>query len=197
MPQAHDAAQPADRLLDPARRAQLVIAPASLHALHRALAEAQGAAAAAATLQAAGYTTGQAHAAALQEWLAARGDGEVASLALGPFEDRLAAFFRELGWGELSLRTSGPVSVVATRGWAEWQPREEGEPPACHFTTGMLAGLFGALAGHPLAVLEVEPADEQAEGAGRFLIGNEATLNDLFDRLQHGESADAALAAIR
>jgi len=191
-------AHPTDRAsapaFDPSRRAQLVVAPASLLALHAALAAALGPAAAA-TLQAAGYATGQEHASALHDWLAERGDGALESLALPAFGERLRSFFRELGWGELALHTNGPVSEVEVRRWAEWQARGEGEAPACHFTTGMLAGFFGALAEHPLAVLEVEPG-EATEGAARFVVGNEQLLNDLFDRLQQGDDADSAIAAV-
>jgi len=179
---------------DPTQRAQLVIAPASLHVLHAALVGALGPAAAS-TLQAAGYATGQELAAAFRAWLDAEGDGAVESLALPRFEQRLVTFFRDLGWGDLTLRAEGPVSVVEARDWAEWQPRGEGEPPASHFTTGMLAGFLGGLAEHPLAVLELEPVDG-AEGTCRFLVGNERVLNDVYDRLQQGDEVAAALAAV-
>lgn len=179
---------------DPTRRAQIAIAPASLHVVHAALQRALGAGAAPA-LQEAGYVTGQAHAEGLRAWLATRGEGSLDGLALETFADRLAGYFAELGWGELLLRTSGRVSVVETRSWAEWQARGDGEPPACHFTTGMLAGLFGALAEHPLAVLEVETGDG-TPGSCRFLVGSERVLNEVFDRLHHGDDVETALRAL-
>lgn len=174
----------------------LGIAPASLHALHAALA-AQLGAAAATPLQEAGYATGTALAGAMRDWLRARGEGDPSALPLGAFGSRAGAFFREHGWGSVAIDTSsGVVTAVETRDWADWQPRERGEPPTAHFTTGLLAGFFGTLADAPLAVLEVEPA-EAMEGHCRFLVGSEAVVGHVFERLQQGEDAEAALAELR
>lgn len=174
----------------------LGVAPASLHALHAALA-AQLGAAAALPLQEAGYATGAALADAMRAWLRARGEGDPSALPLGTFGPRVSAFFREQGWGTVSLDVgSGVATTVETRDWADWQPREEGEPPSAHFTTGLLAGFFGALAEAPLAVLEVEPADIEA-GRCRFLVGSEAVVNHVFERLQQGGQAESALAELR
>ena len=177
-------------VFDPTRRPQLAVAPATLHALHAALGHAG-----AGPLQEAGYVTGQAHAAALQDWLADSGGESVRTLPLGDFQARLGTFFAALGWGRLTLRADGALSVVEGREWAERQPRAAGAPPGCHFTTGMLAGFFGALAGDPVAVLEVEPAHD-APDACRFALGSEALMEQLFTRLQQGEPADAVLAAL-
>ena len=57
----------------------------------------------------------------------------------------------------------------------------------------MLAGFFGALAGHAVAVLEVEPAHD-APDACRFALGSEALMEQLFTRLQQGEPTDTVLA---
>lgn len=174
---------------DPSRRPQLALAPAVLPALHAALAARLGADAVA-VLQEAGYATGVAYAEALRDWLAERGDGAPGELPVPVFDARLATFFRELGWGELTVRPQGgALTVVETTGWAEWQQREPGEPPSCHFSTGLLAGLFGALAGHPLAVLEVERDEPRA---CRFLVGNEQVMGGVYDRLQRGEPVPLA-----
>lgn len=173
---------------DPRRRPQLALAPAALHALHAALAGRLGADAVA-VLQETGYATGVAYAAALRDWLDERGDGAPETLPVPAFDDRLATFFRELGWGELTVRPApGAITVVETRDWAEWQAREAGEPPSCHFSTGLLAGLFGTLAGHPLAVLEVERDEPRA---CRFLVGNERVMDGVYERLQRGEAVPA------
>lgn len=178
------------RPFDPARRAQLAIAPTSLLTLHAALTTALGPGAAA-PLQEAGYATGQAHADAFRAWLVAEGDGELEALPLPRFQARAREFFDALGWGDLALRTDGAVTVVETRRWAECaHGRVEGRQ--CHFTTGLLAGFLGALAGQPVAVLQVEGAG----GACRFAAAGERAMDALFERLQRGESADAALAAI-
>ena len=167
---------------DPRRRPQLALAPATLPALHAALAGRVGADAVA-VLQETGYATGVAYAAALRDWLDERGDGAPERLPVPTFDERLSTFFRELGWGELAVRPAqGAITVVETRDWAEWQEREPGEPPACHFSTGLLAG-------HPLAVLEVERAEPRA---CRFLVGNEQVMGGVYERLQRGEPVPAA-----
>lgn len=173
---------------DPRRRPQLALAPATLPALHAALAGRLGADAVA-VLQETGYATGVAYAEALRDWLDERGDGAPERLPVPTFDERLSTFFRELGWGELSVRPAqGAITVVETRDWAEWQEREPGEPPSCHFSTGLLAGLFGALAGHPLAVLEIER--DEPRGC-RFLVGNEQVMGGVYERLQRGEPVPA------
>lgn len=174
---------------DPRRRPQLALAPALLPALHTALAGRIGAEAVA-VLQETGYATGVAYAEALRDWLEERGDGPPERLPVPTFDERLATFFRELGWGELAVRPAeGAVTVVEARDWAEWRERGPGEPPSCHFSTGLLAGLFGTLAGHPLAVLEVERDEPRA---CRFLVGNEQVMGGVFERLQRGEPVPAA-----
>ncbi|HEU4629101.1 MAG TPA: hypothetical protein VFS08_05125 [Gemmatimonadaceae bacterium] len=181
----------------PSDRAPLLgVAPASLHALHAALA-AQLGAAAATPLQEAGYATGTALAGAMRDWLRARGEGDPSALPLGAFGSRAAAFFREHGWGSVAIDTSnGVATMVETRDWADWQPREGGEPPTAHFTTGLLAGFFGTLADAPLAVLEVEPPATEP-GRCRFLVGSEAVVGHVFERLQEGDDAEVALAELR
>ena len=170
-----------------AQRSQLVIAPASLHLLGAALAEEPGPGAARA-LQEAGYATGVAHAAAFRAWLLARGEGEPGELPLSVFRDRVHELFVSLGWGELVLHPEAePATTIETTDWAEWRPRADDEAPACHFSTGMLAGFFGELAGHPLAVLEVEPAVAKP-GSCRFLMGSEPVMHDLYQRLERGEA---------
>lgn len=180
---------------DPSRRPQIALAPGSLHALRTALAADLGAAAAT-YLQEAGYATGVGHAATLREWLQERGDGDLDSLPLTLFQARVGEFFEQLGWGRVTLGTeSGAVTVVDGALWAEWTPRAPGEAPNCHFTTGMLAGFFGTLADHPLAVLEVEPPGA-APRTCRFLVGSAASLDAVYRRLQGGERYEEVLAGL-
>ena len=170
-----------------ARRNQFVVAPESLHILGAALAAATGSNAAR-PLQEAGYATGVALAAAFREWLHERGEGEPGELPLSVFGERVRQLFAELGWGELRMRAEHEeASVLEAERWAEWRTRAEDEAPSCHFSTGMLAGFFGELAGQPLAVLEVEPA-EPAPGACRFLMGSEQVMDDVYARLERGEA---------
>lgn len=180
---------------DPSRRPQIALAPGSLHALRTALAADLGAAAAT-YLQEAGYATGVGHAATLREWLQERGDGDLDALPLTLFQARVGEFFEQLGWGRVTLGTeSGTVTVVDGALWAEWTPRAPGEPPNCHFTTGMLAGFFGTLADHPLAVLEVD-VPGGAPRTCRFLVGSAASLDVVYRRLQGGERYQDVLAGL-
>ena len=87
------------------------------------------------------------------------------------------------------------MTVVDAATWAEWVPRAPGEAPNAHFTTGMLAGFFGTLADHPLAVLEVEAPESVARGC-RFLVGSAEALDVVYQRLQEGEEYGAVLAAL-
>jgi predicted hydrocarbon binding protein len=180
---------------DPSRRPQIALAPGSLHALRTALTADLGASAAG-YLQEAGYATGVGHAAALREWLQERGEGELEALPLPLFQARVAEFFEQLGWGQLSLATdAAAVTVVDAAAWAEWVPRAPGEAPTAHFTTGMLAGFFGTLADHPLAVLEVEAPASVARGC-RFLVGSAEALDAVYQRLQAGERYEQVLATL-
>ena len=181
---------------DPSRRPQIALAPGSLHALRTALAADLGGSGVAAYLQEAGYATGVGHAATLREWLEERGDGEFESLPLAQLDARLGEFFDELGWGRLTVATDAEaITVVDAEPWAEWTPRSPGEAPNAHFSTGMLAGFFGTLADHPLAVLEVDAPAGAARGC-RFLVGSAAALEAVYRRLQEGERYEALLAAI-
>lgn len=138
-------------------------------------------------LRDAGFTTGVALAAQLRERQATREAPRPEELPRSIFIAAATDIFREAGWGEMEVDPSrSDLTVLDVREWTERSAS------GAHFTTGMLAGFFGAIAGEELAVLEVDPPD-QAPGRTRFLMGSVSTVNDLFTRLDSGESVDALL----
>ncbi|MHB1225089.1 MAG: hypothetical protein ACYC2G_13765 [Gemmatimonadaceae bacterium] len=176
--------------------AGITIAPASLQALATALVTTLGDDGAA-HLRDAGFTTGEALAGQLRARQAERGAPPPEELTLPAFNAATAALLQSTGWGELTVDASRPaVTVLDANGWCESGAASAAPAvaaPGAHFTTGLLAGFFGTLAGEPLAVLEVEP-DEPAPDRARFLMGSVETVNRLFGRLESGTPLSTVLA---
>lgn len=169
----------------------LALPRASLTALRAALVRDTGGGFAT-YLQEAGYAGGEAVFAAFRSWLADRGE-DVESVALDTFQVRSTEFFRDAGWGSLTITPLGEVvAMVDSADWAEADPASAMPYPACHYTTGMLADFFGRTAAAPLAVLEVEC--RSAGGAQcRFLVGAAGVMGHLYDRMAEGVTyAEAA-----
>ncbi len=144
-------------------------------------------------LQEAGYAGGEAVFAAFRAWLAARGAGDVESFDLKVFQARAAEFFRDAGWGGISVSSlHDVVAVVESVDWAEADPASGMEYPACHYTTGLFADFFGRTAAAPLAVLEVECRSTGSHHC-RFLVGSAEVMGKLYERMAAGAMyADAA-----
>lgn len=176
--------------------AGITIAPASLQVLATVLVTALGEDGAA-HLRDAGFATGEALAAQLRARQSERGAPPPEELTLPAFSAATSALLHSTGWGELAVDTSRPaVTVLDASGWCEpgaASATTTTPAPGAHFTTGLLAGFFGSLAGEPLAVLEVEP-DEPAADRARFLMGSVETVDQLFGRLQGGMPLSAVLA---
>lgn len=173
----------------------VALTQASLFSLRAALlasGDAQGAVA----LQEAGYAGGEALAGAFRQWLTARSDIAAEDLDLEAFELRLSEFFRETGWGTVSIGALD--DVVATIDSGDWS-ESAGDPPldhpACHLTTGMFADLFGRLAGAPVAVLEVECRSSGAPRC-RFLVGSPEVMDAVYDEMGRGASYEEAVRAV-
>lgn len=168
---------------------------ASLFSLRQALlatGDAQGAVA----LQEAGYAGGDALASTFRAWLAARTDLAAEDLDLEAFEQRLSEFFRETGWGTVTI--GAVADVVATIDSADWSEAAGDLPlqhPACHLTTGMFADLFGRLAGAPVAVLEVECRSSGAPRC-RFLVGSPEVMDAVYDEMGRGAAYADAIHAV-
>ncbi|MBU6365626.1 MAG: hypothetical protein KJT01_05395 [Gemmatimonadetes bacterium] len=141
-------------------------------------------------LRDAGYRAGVALLPAFGAWLAVRGEPAPDRLPeerLGPY---LSGYLEELGWGHLTLVPAGPSLLqVDVYDWAE-APGVEGRP----VTTGLLAGVLGAVADTPLGVLEVPPHRDGGSGRGRFLVGAGVVLQEIHAALARGQGMDAVLA---
>ncbi len=159
---------------------------ALVHALRAAALGAEGGET---RLRDAGFEAGRALYDDFAAWMAARaGVADPAVASLAAFGDALSAYAAAHGWGTLSLEpgdgadTDGLPTLRAVD-WFEVEPgTDAGAPapyPACHFTTGLLAGFLGRLAGQPLAVLEIACAS-CGDPACRFVIGSEAALERLY-----------------
>jgi predicted hydrocarbon binding protein len=175
---------------------QLAALPrASLAALRGALLR-DGGPDAAASLQEAGYAGGSAVYAAFGDWVAARATSAPEALDLADFERLASNFFREMGWGSLSVGSlQDAVATLDSDDWWEDEAAEGAAHPGSDFTVGVFASFFGEVAGEPLAVLQVE---YRAAGAprSRFLLGSPEVLEHVYERLADGAEYEAAVAGV-
>lgn len=139
---------------------------------------------------------------ALREAGRVAGEALLERLAVDPDESEPEEFweavgqeFVELGLGPVSYRLRSPgVGEVRLEGVPE-ADGAGGEPrrlSGCPFSTGLIGGLLTGVAGEPVSVLEVEC---RAGGAAfcRFLVGAEARLSGIRDRMADGEPLGAVL----
>jgi predicted hydrocarbon binding protein len=173
---------------------QLVAFPrASLSALRAALIRDTGGAFAT-FLQEAGYAGGDAVFASFNGWLASHGLGDAESLSVDAYQSHAAEYFRETGWGSLSITPlHDVVAMVDSSDWAESDAAGGLPYPACHYSTGLFADFFGRTAEAPLAVLEVECRSSGSHKC-RFLVGSAEVMGHLYDRMAAGASYDEAAA---
>lgn len=142
-------------------------------------------------LHAAGYAAGAEAAGAFR----AVPEEDVGGLAEGVFWTRLAGFFIRRGWGTLVRSTEHPaVGLLTSRDWVESAGAETSEDASCSFSTGFLSGLLTALAGGPVAVLEVSCRGRGDDRCG-FAFGSETAVHELYGHLlESGDLAGALIA---
>lgn len=173
----------------------LAVGRAALAALRAALLRDAGPAAAG-YLQEAGYAGGPAVTEAFAAWLTARRLPAADALGVSEFEARAAEFFKETGWGTLSVGALGDaVATLDSTDWGEADPAAGMDQPGCHFTAGMFADFFGRVADAPLAVMEVECRSAGADRC-RFLLGSPDTLGALYDAMAAGTGYEDAVASV-
>ncbi len=181
----------------------LALPRASLSALRTALLRDVGPESVA-FLQEAGYAGGEAVFSAFRDWLRARGDAGDAGTAAEPedlevdaFQHRVAEFFREAGWGSLSIGTlRDAVATIDCDDWGEADGAGDLlDQPGCHLSTGLFADFFGRIADQPLAVLEVECRSAGSPRC-RFLLGNAEVMEHVYDELGRGAGYEEALEAV-
>lgn len=122
-------------------------------------------------------------------------DGDPAGVAPEAFWESVGQEFVDLGLGPVSyrLRNRGVAEVRLEA--APEADGARGEPrrmSGCPFSTGLLGGLLTGVAGESVSVFEVEC---RAGGAAfcRFLVGSEARLSAVRDRMASGEPLGAVL----
>jgi predicted hydrocarbon binding protein len=165
----------------------------SLLALRSALFRNVGADAAT-LLQEAGIAGGPGLYDAFTRWLSGRGYGAPESLAATQFGERASEFFRDAGWGTMSVGALDSVATIDSSDWAEGDPNFPLEFPGCYYSTGVFADFFGRLAGEPLAVMEVECRSMGSERC-RFLVGSEAVMQRVYDEMGRGISYNEVVGA--
>ena len=145
-------------------------------------------------LQEAGFAGGEAVYDAYRGWLAGRyGIEEPSSLDVRHLGETLSGFFRETGWGTLSV---APIAqAVIALDSADWSEAESGagaQYPSCHLSSGMLAEVLGRVSNSTLGVMEVECLSK-GDSRCRFLAGAPETLQVLYERMAEGQTYLQAL----
>lgn len=160
----------------------MIVPPTVLHALRAAILAAPDGET---RLRDAGYQAGR----ALYEALAAetrRTHGaDPTGLPVATFGEVLGAYLAAAGWGSARIVTGMADGVVRVEAapWVE-SDADAGSPyPICHFSTGLLAGVFGRAAGARLAVLETAC---RAAGAPTcaFAIGSREVMDAVWEELR-------------
>jgi predicted hydrocarbon binding protein len=147
---------------------------------------------AASLLQEAGFAGGGALYDAFAGWLDARGLGAPENLAAADFASRATEFFRDAGWGSITLGAMDSVATIDSSDWAEGDPANPMEFPGCYYTSGVLADFFGRLAGESLSVMEVECRSMGADRC-RFLVGSGEVMQRVYDEMGNGVPYEEAV----
>ena len=149
--------------------------------------------AAAGYLQESGYAGGGGQFEAFRAWLEARGVGNVESLSIGAFQAQASEFFRDCGWGSLTVgHLHDSVATLDSEDWAEATPHVGLDHPGCHLSSGLFADFFGRVADAPLAVMEVE-CRSAGSSRCRFLLGSSDVLQHVYDGMAAGVPYEEAV----
>jgi hypothetical protein len=95
------------------------------------------------------------------------------------FVAALVAYLDASGWGAARVESRGGTLRLHSADWVEGEPDAGAAYPACHFSTGVLAGFFGRAAGRSLAVLEVA-CRSAGDARCEFAIGSRDVLEALW-----------------
>lgn len=184
-----------DMTLDLAGNGMVAVTRDALAALRNALMRDTGYAAAG-YFQEAGYAGGAALFEAFRGWLQSRGSGAPESLPVERFQELAAQFFREAGWGSITVGSlHDAVATIDSADWGESSPGTGLEHPSCHLSSGMFADFFGRVADAPLAVMEVECRSTGGDRC-RFLLGSTEVMQQVYDAMSRGEGYEAAVGAV-
>lgn len=143
-------------------------------------------------LHSAGYYAGTAAAPSLIE----SSSNGAAALGQEAFWSKLADFFSQRGWGSIRHEpVHAAVGFLTSTDWAEANHEETDADASCFFSTGFLSGLLSALAGGPVAVLEIGCCTRGEEHC-RFAFGSETAIHELYGQLLDGVGLAEALDAL-
>lgn len=144
-------------------------------------------------MQEAGMAGGDAVFAAMHDWCGANGIGSPESLAYAQFQQAAARFFADTGWGSLTMEPIGDTAIALdSTDWAEADPAAAMPFASCYYSAGLLADLFGRVAGGALGCLEVECRSAGAARC-RFLLASPDVIAHVYHRLTEGVAYDEAL----
>jgi predicted hydrocarbon binding protein len=181
--------------IDLANNHMLAMSRSVITALRTALMR-DGGPGAAACLQEAGYAGGENVYSSFRNWLRLQGKAKPDELELEEFQSKASSYFRDAGWGTLSVGTLHEVvAIIDSDDWGEADPSSHLDHPGCHLTTGMFADFFGRISDVPLAVLEVECRSMGASRC-RFLLGNSDVMHFVYEQIEQGSSYEDAVAKI-
>jgi hypothetical protein len=144
-------------------------------------------------LHSAGYRAGTIAATSI---LKLSGNGAAGRIGQEDFWRKVANFFAERGWGTLRHEpVHRAVGFLTSTDWAEASVEEVDPDASCFFSTGFLSGLLSALAGGPVAVLEIG-CRTRGEKHCRFAFGSETAIHRLYGQLLDGVGLAEALDAL-
>ena len=163
----------------------VALSRASLSALRTALLRDAGPGGVA-YLQEAGFAGGEALLASFRQWLGARDARPVESLDTESFRARAVEYFRETGWGTLSITPlSSALVAIDSDNWSESDPAAALPHPGCYLSSGLLADFFSRVAEAQLAAMEVE-CRSMGHPRCRWLIGSGAALQAVYAAMTEG-----------
>jgi predicted hydrocarbon binding protein len=148
-------------------------------------------------LQEMGRAGGPAVVASFSAWLASRGDERpLHALDVPSFQALALEYFRETGWGTLTMGALGDGLVALdSDDWAEADPASALPHPGCHVTAGLLGAFFSSVGGQVLVAMEVECRSTGALRC-RWLLGNTEAIAHVYEAMARGESYEAAAATL-
>src|SRR5690625_3096943 len=122
--------------------------------------------------------------------------GTLAELGEVFWGERLYTHFVEEGWGGMHFEEIHKgLGSLTSPDWLEADPNEGAPRPSCHFTTGLLANLFGRIAEVEIGVLEVE-CRSKGDLHCRFLFGGRNALENLYAEIRAGATLEAAIESL-
>lgn len=171
---------------------EMALPRTALVTLRRSLRSEVGPLGAVHALHAAGFETGRALSTDLLSVLG----GELGKVDVPDFWERFREFWVTRGWGRLDHHDPHPaVGLLTSVDWAESDEEGREAQPSCSFTAGLLAGVLGAIAGGPVAVLEVR-CRSRGDSECAFAFGGEAAVHDLYGALLEGADFAGAVATL-